>query len=542
MNKVTKLISKRLSLLSLVFVIVASVVIFFLSAQFIFKQDRIVGDTATHLMLAVAPLIGNGSPYRDVWEIKPPVWPMLLYGWSSLFGFGIVSIRILNLVVSSVIVFFTLAVFKKVFSTPVYEFLFVCAMVVVLSPILNSIMLSTEIVGLAISLVGLWFLLRDENSFGKYYLAGVFLFAASQTKEPFTFGMAAIVPILVWLCITKGITKFVSGLFGFLLGAGTTFSAIYLYLYHFGSIAGYLEVFKFKQLFFTYEKLLSNFLPGYYIAARTFVEYPSILEILLVISLLIGYLVNRYSNKLYFDKSRSELKLSEGKVLDIYIVKNYTVLFYSLGSFVGFGLGGSFGSHYLIQVVIPFYMIIGLVMTSIFNNLGWLVTKNKLYIVLTLLMGGLLFLIALPKRPYVSSLLHRNLKFNYTDQVFSYEKRIGEITTKDKCILSVYGWGVSENYIYTLRRPCTRFVLANMVSLVWQYKEYAKSIQSSPPAAIIYQTAGADMNIGRFESEVINIKKIVKNCYVQDTLEKVIFVPKSNDLDKLKTCIVENSN
>jgi hypothetical protein len=88
-----------------------------------------------------------------------------------------------------------------------------------------------------------------------------------------------------------------------------------------------------------------------------------------------------------------------------------------------------------------------------------------------------------------------------------------------------------------MRRPCTRFFLANIVTQDWQKKEYAKDIMENPPAVIYYRTGGADMNIQKFESEVINISKIIKNCYIKDSIEEVIYIPKTKNVEELKNCI-----
>jgi hypothetical protein len=75
----------------------------------------------------------------------------------------------------------------------------------------------------------------------------------------------------------------------------------------------------------------------------------------------------------------------------------------------------------------------------------------------------------------------------------------------------------------------------------WQKKEYRDSILENPPMAIIYQTLDTDMDIKSFESQVINLNKIIKNCYVQDVVEKVIYLPRYKNTKDLKNCIKVNS-
>jgi hypothetical protein len=525
------------------FLLVFSLAIIFLFGVYLFSLNRVAGDAASHLLLAVSPILKIGSPYKDFWEIKPPVWPLILYLWSNLFGFGILSIRIINIIVAAIVVFLTWLVYKKVFPTPVFEIIFFFTIIIVLSPILHTFLLPTEFLGLALSMGALLVLIGSKKDFPKFYFSGILFFIASQTKEPFMFTVLAVLPVFFESLLKKGFRGLVGNITQFLLGIFTCFAGIYIYLAGLGSVGAYIEIFKYKQIFFpfTFERLSSNFLPGFYAAERTFTEFSHGFSLLIILAVFVFYLVNKFKKTLIFKQSGSRLTLKSVIVSDPEKIIKYSVLFYAIGSFLGFGLGGSFSTHYLIQVVIPFYIIYGFLFSYLFNNASYLFKKSKLYFYAVLVLIGFSVVILMPKRPYFSRYLPKTTNFSMTDNISGLERRITELTTKDQCVLSVYGWGVSENYLYSERRPCTRFFLANIVREDWQKKEYAKDIMENPPTIIAYQTSGADMNIQKFESEVINISKIIKNCYVQDTVENTIFIPKTKNIGGLQNCVKANS-
>lgn len=522
-------------------VIITTLVLFVLFGFYIFTSQRVTGDAASHLLLAVSPILKIGVPYKDFWDIKPPMMPLLLFGWGNIFGFGINSIRFINILLSMLSVSLTYFIYNKLFKTPVFEIVFLSTILVLLSPILHSIMLPTEILGLTTSLLALYLLISSNNDFSKYFFSGLLFFLASQSKEPFTFTAIAVLPNFAYSFFAEGSSKLIKNIVVFMFGTMIGFAIIFVYLNTLGSFGSYKEVLVYKSSIyeFTYENLTKNFGRGIAATERTFTEFSSGILILFILSFASLIISNKY--KKIFTFSKSGVRVNSFCILNNELSTNLSVIFYSIGSFVGFGLGNNFGSHYLIQVVVPLYILFGSFISYLFENASCLFNKSRkrFLVVSTLFLASII--IILPKRQYLKSFLPIRSNIVMSDEVHNSEKRIIEITTRDQCILSVYGWGVGENYLYSGRRPCTRYFLPNIVAKDWQKREYRRSIQENPPAAIMYRTEGPDMNIDKFEVEVINIGKIVKNCYVRDTIEDVIYVSKTKNLDQLKNCIKDNT-
>ena len=84
----------------------------------------------------------------------------------------------------------------------------------------------------------------------------------------------------------------------------------------------------------------------------------------------------------------------------------------------------------------------------------------------------------------------------------------------------------------------------------YKKKDYVRDIIENPPAVIAYTTLWSDMDVKKFEAEVINISKIINNCYIQDSPDRVIDIPKTKNVlyipkikhnNELKNCIKLNS-
>lgn len=108
------------------------------------------------------------------------------------------------------------------------------------------------------------------------------------------------------------------------------------------------------------------------------------------------------------------------------------------------------------------------------------------------------------------------VNFTLPDGDTTVEKYISSKTSIKDCLVSLYGWKSPEAPLYSQRRPCSRIIQANMVNDPWQKVEYREAIFKNPPAVIVYSMELADMDVAKFEQEVINFTAILKNCYQQD--------------------------
>lgn len=488
-------------------------------------DNQISGDTASVVVMATAPFRGLGVPYSDYWEFKPPGIFLLVGLWLNFLGDSLFSFKILQLLFLLGTGTLTYLVLKKIFS-PFYAFVVgVLAILVLFSPLLFSIFLPSELFGLFFSLAGLTSLLYLEK-FGPRFFLSTFLFIlASQMKDPFSFTFLALIPPLLYFLISRDYKKF---LMASTFVVGGFLVAIFLfwsYLSVLGSFGAYLEVLDYKSqvhdmwrnLGELEEKLGFSFQHAKNILM--FFQYQVSTVLLFWVASFFLRSKAKTSNLKNLKKLKAIFTLRLNftpKALDALII-----IFYSTGSFIGFTIAEQFGSHYLIQVVLPIFFFWAIIGKSFSDNLYQILGTKKVNYWLSL---TILAILLFPKGPYVKSyhlesyLSPRAVsqicqKIFLADTETKLENYISAKTPKDSCILSVYGWGSGRTYFYAQRRPCTRFFLANIVQEDWQKKEYRESLLHHPPQAIVYTKLEADMDILRFEQEAINLSQIIEQCY-----------------------------
>jgi hypothetical protein len=542
-------------------------------------QARFEGDIASRMLLVLGPKLGLGAPYKGLWEIIPPGYIVVLQTWAFLFGTKVIAFVFLHFIVLLTSAFFLFLVFKKYF---VHPFLFVAALgstaLTLFSPGIHSMYISSESFGVVFSLAALFCLLYIKDPLWKIGLATTMFFIAGQMKDPFLFGIFAVGPFFLWEFLTHSSFSFRGKLiFSGILGLLIPFLFFAAYLGLLGSFHSYSEVLNYKTQFrsgIDVVQLSAKAWPAFELTQRIVqlwqVSVLNIIYITIVIRILsplIKKIKITAKEKTISISYKPQLKLP---ALRLHFVESHFIHFgiflFIFGSFIGMALQGSFSTHYLIQSIVPLYLALGMLITFVLMPFGrWLETLIGPQIPTVAVMVIAIALLT-PKpfyvRSYVTSWQGGTLSIipniPFLLQFFSDQKPKGEPSQlaveevirkrvpADDCILHVYGWHVASTYIYSQRKPCSRFFLPNIVGQDWQKEEYQKSILENPPGAIVYGIGGADLNIKRFEQETINISLILEKCYVVDpqfvltkqTFSTTLFWPKYAKTE-LKKCVTE---
>ncbi len=524
------------------------------------SPGRIGGDTVSMVLMATAPLRGLGAPYKDFWEYKPPGVFLLLGVWIRLFGDSMASFKLLQFLFLLGTGGLTYLILKKIFSSFYVLIVGGLAIIVLFSPYLFSIFLTSELFGLFFSLAGLVSLMYLKKFELRFFLSSFLFILSAQMKDPFSFTILAILPLLIYLLMSRDYRDFLKAI---VLVAAGFLSAVFLtggYLLILGSLNDYFQVWACKSRVFNLWKNWEGFEERFDFSfqhAKNILIFSQY-RVLTILALWISSFSLRLKMRSFNAKNHGKLQvLADLKIklkpqtLDILIV-----VFYSLGSFMGFTMTDRFGPHYLLQVVLPIYFFWAIICKSILDNFQNII-RNRGF---TLLLSIPLFMIVLfPKAPYVTSYRLEKWFPPHTAEQISrvlttskvdakLEDYIAEKTSPTSCVLSVYGWGAGEIYYYAQRRPCTRFFLVNIVVEEWQKKEYRESILQNPPQAIVYTQGGADMEVAQFEKEVVNLARIIDQCYQPDPqytgssmMHPTLYFPRYQS-DELKACLRENAS
>lgn len=526
-------------------------VIFLLFNIFYFAGETTLGaDIVSRVLPAVSSRLNIGVPYTDYWEITPPGHYIILNSWAEFFGFTGLSVKILHIVVGILLVFFIFKILKKVLRG---GYLFISSILVyflLFSTRLTTFILPAEILALAFSVLGLYALMYIKN-YNLSLMVSSFLFIFSgQIKDPYIFSILAIVPVLLFELLEKK-KRFIKSVIFSILGILIALAVNLVYLISTNSLESYVEVLNYKSLAF--EVFDFNWLSEHYLIHLNFAkevffyfDYPLLLPIVIFILVKI-YFKNK--NKLMLISSKKGIL---GKVLkikfDINIQKtnSWLLAWFCLGLSIGFVIQRSLGSHYYIVGVTPLVVFPALC----FNQLSAAFQNHKESKITNVFLFIIFIMFMIPNKAYVVDYhFERLLDLRFIPKLMIWSNnnlnipmlvKINENTSQSDCILDLYGWGVGTTYLYTERKPCTRFFIPNIVNQDWQRKLYKENIIDNNPRVIIYRTTSSDMDFNRFEDTVINFPKIIRNCYLKDSEFEYLYWSKMKD-EVLRECIKINS-
>lgn len=513
-------------------------------------QNLFSNDNATLLVTAISHHKGLGVPYKDYWEYRPPLFFMILDFWTKAFGVNLVSLKILESFFRFLIGLALVFIVRRIF--PPFQGLVLCLLTffTFYSPVFNS-WLYSEAFGLFFALAGVLTLFYLHRTFWRFPLAFGFFIAAMETKDTFGGVALAILPSLFSFLVLKSFRSLLKAVCLCVLGVIVLFFLEGLYLKYLNALVAYFEVYdylvNFSQKGLNIYFVLS-FLKRYYLFFFGVKEYLSFFQPPIYLLLLAWALLIILS----FGKRRG-FSLFTGSFLNFFsnvkTIDTLTILFFSLGAYLGSALVFRITPHYVLFVLIPTFFIWALFANSFANLIN-----NKIRSLNKVMIFTLLVLLLLLPTNWISNqypiiptnfLKQAYLNFTLNEGDTSMEKYVKSKTTQEDCVLSVYGWKSSELYLYSERKPCTRFFIPNMVDKEWQKAEYRDSILKKPPRAIIYSVNGADMDVEKFEREVFNFSSVLKNCYKRDLTyttngrwPSFIYFPLFTG-DKLKVCLKE---
>ncbi len=513
------------------------------------NETKIGTDAVSWFLPAKAIINKYGVPYKNYWDTKPNGLILFSTIWLLTFGESLTSFRFLHILLLGICVFGMLRIFRYTFPPILSSILFIISLVVFLSPKIQTQPLLIEFFGLSFSVIALNILITKKwAGFKRGFFASLFFILSSQMKESYAFISFSMIPFIVYI-FTFNRPLFKKTFIYSALGASLCISILFAFIIYNSNFNSYREVF----LYIRQYNSPSRFIEAIDIPKNEFLyfKYPSIifLSLICILYFYTKYLLNEFG----FVK-----KLSGGKaVFNSFISiskQSYThsiVFFYAIGSWIGFMLQNKFGSHYSVQMVFPIMLLISTSLFIVFENIKRIINKKTKNLYLNKFAAiSFIFIILLfifPKKSYFIghsyNLLNKEFISNLINNVpkpdLSIENEIMEKTRPTDCISHVYGWGVGTTYFYSNRRPCTRFFLANLTP-EYYYPEYKKALINSPPAAIVYTLAGADLDTVKFENNAFNYKNVIRNCYKVDPTIKDVYLPRFQE-DDLKKCLEINS-
>ncbi len=479
-------------------------------------------DFNAWLLPAIAPLRGLGMPYRDYWAIEPPTLLLMTTVWAAI-NQSLAWFHVLYLLLQTGVVWLYWRLLGRIFPKALSVTLYSVGLWLYFSPAVQSMFFPSEINGLFFSLLGLNVLLGQSKPNRQVLFASAYFGLAGQMKEVFAFTLLALLP-LYFRSFRLGFRTVAKVILSTIGGLSTVFLVTIAYLAVTDSLAAYQEVLINKSV--TFQITNFRFILGHTYHALQWpvdrwlqVDYSLLL--IGVVTLVVALWSMIVNQQIKLDKdaeNNSWLKLKLPPNLYSYA----TAIFFWIGSWLGYLLQNRYSDKYDIAIIFP--LIIGLgIVAQIFSNSLKVIFKlpgNRFLLplmILLLLAPNRSFLIApikLATEFRLNDYFHRWQSLENSDSLILYQK-IADRTNRDECIQGVYGWSIANLYLYTHRKPCSRFFLPNIITAD-QIDEYRQELFENPPAAIYYSQAGADLDIQTFEDEVFPYQQVIRDCYQPD--------------------------
>lgn len=529
-------------------VLVAFLLIFFNLLSYL-DASKIGTDAVSWFLPAKSVIKGTGVPYKDFWDTKPSGLILVSSFWLLIFGESINAFKFLHLILISICAFGMMRIYYLIFPRVLFAVLYILSIIVFMSPRIQTQLLLIELFGLSFALIALNILITKKwSAYRKAYFASLFFTLGGQMKESYALLILSMLPFVVHTAIFRKPELKKTILYS-VLGILSCLLVLFAFIILTSTFSSYIEVLQFIMRFNSPSKI--DYAIEFPKSTFVYLQY-SIVQFLLAI--LAVYLFSKYKLGEIGLVNKKKNKTANLNLFAKLSIKNSTksiVLFYALGSWIGFMMQNRFGSHYDAQMVFPVMLLISLpiyiLSESIKKNLPRLnnsqVTRRILSLIITLIIAIALF----PKKDYFIEYPFRELNIEYISYLISkgqnpdmsIENAIMKKTNPSGCIVHVYGWGVGTTYFYSNRKPCSRFFLVNLLPDTF-YQEYKTTLINSPPSAIVYTLGGADIDNIRFENQVFNFKNVINNCYVNDGEVKDLYFPKVKGTE-LKSCLEKNS-
>jgi hypothetical protein len=499
------------------------------------SQGRITADLSTYLLPFHARELNMGSLYVDYFDIKPPLTYAIFIPWVKVFGLSLLSMWVFYLLFLVTMFMSLWLLLRRVLTGWTALFLYcIFCVIVVGNSLLEDLFFVTEVIGLALVLLGLLVALKLTNRNYAIFLASFMMAAAGQVKEVFI-----LAPLILFVVLmhrkTGRLAGFVSAISGILF-ANVVVLGI-LFWWGSGVPNAYLDIWKFKSDAFP-KPSPSGVLSQTLDIANTVGHSWMPLFIVFLVATLSLVSASLFVKKESVRFARTSLTSESA----IYFYLFFTLL---LGTYwQGKGLYG----HYSLPLLVAGFLVIGcLLALDLRLSATW---KPGVQL-------GLIAVLCISLLPSVSALKWtggRITSFNpssfFTD-LTSYEndeelkifQRIGQLTAPEDCIQVAYGWDASAYYLYSNRKPCTRFIVPPLALSPDLQLEFRSELLKNPPPVIILDPSRRRESVERpvsgsvFEPATFPFEKVTMSCYTRDASVPIIYVSRYTSPQSLSDCI-----
>jgi len=292
-------------------------IFFSIFVQLISLPQSINHDLSSYLSPAVALLENYGLPYKDYFDIKPPISIFFLYSWIFLFGYSLYSLAILNFIILTVFFYCFCKILLKISKTIYSYYIFFFTIIISITSAHFEMFLSTEIIGNFFIFLSIYLFMYYKDCQIKWFIIGLLCFISGQVKEVYFFCIITFIIVSFYKKINSK-KLFIQLILGWFSGLLLTLFFLYQnnilsdyidiiyfkkqifsvklisYAYHllktFWSLALHLNIFSFLFCFFIFQIFLINKKKLFRIIVKNYlIEEKSFFLLLILLSMLVGF-------------------------------------------------------------------------------------------------------------------------------------------------------------------------------------------------------------------------------------------------------------
>ena len=511
--------------------IIFSSLFFSILVQLISLPQSINHDLSSYLSPAVALLENYGLPYKDYFDIKPPLSIFFLYIWIFFFGYSLYSLAILNFVLLTIFFYCFYKILLKISKTIYSYYIFFFSITISITSAHFEMFLSTEIIGNFFIFLAIYLFFYFKDTQIKWFIIGLLCFIAGQIKEVYFFCIIAFIILSLYkkLNSKKLFTQLVLG------WSSGLFLTIFL-LYQNNILSDYIDVIYFKKQIFNVK-----FISYAYHLIKTFLSFALHLNIFF----------------LFFCFFIFKIYLINKKTILVNIVKNYLIeekslflLITLLLMLVGFTWQFKVPyDHYFLSIWFFFILVFYSLIAKVYSNfkIGYSFTLNNFLACLMITISVIINIIIFEKSEFYK--ISKNIELfskNFKHEFYQKDrfKKIKSLLDDDSCVQSIYGWNSGSLHIYSGKPPCSKFFLSNLVINEKTEKIYRKELLMKPPKIVVYVDVDENtINKEQFEYKVFPWQKIITKCYYEIENISTYYLSKFSQ-NEMKNCfnnlLIEN--
>ena len=557
MKKLTTTGAMRCNVIWITFLILVLIVFTLGSSGYFILNSYASHNMISNLVMAAAPLNHLGLPYKNYWDIYPPGIYIFLTPFQYFFHGQTFFFKIFHIMFAIVIGLIVLRILFQIFKDFPYRHIAITVfffLYIAMSGYFSCILFHNAFLALFVSMIGFYLLFMWKDKWSRYLLSSFFFAFAASMKGTFSF-----IIFLPFIFITakyllredKNVRLFIKYFILSAIGILIVISINYAYLSALGIQNSYSEVEAFKThlicyslfssmhelfvilnpfniIFFSvsfYNVLLNYYLQPFILSYAAFL----VLFIVFVFYPRIELVKNSYSSWSPTIINKNKIKVSFSNQWNNQQGQGILIFGFLLLNFIGFRIVNKFSPNYILQLTPSILLAVAFLYKQFHKfivDLARRKTKgdSARNVIIVSIIGSLLFLNFvlpssslfgyfrfMPVKKYINGMLLKKPVITIPTKV---RLRMGN----DDRVFSAYGWGAPDFYYLSKTKPFSRFFIKNILFYNYKMQEaqckmLIKQFERELPKVIIYTDVQTDMDVNKFERDVINLKKILQKCY-----------------------------